>query len=1606
MNHGHCIPEKTRMIVFRFVAVLLLAWPSSQALSGDGEIMFVNSFEGTGSVPQFIGVDNQAVAAETLLEIDVDTFVPASQSGLTWSLDQRPAGMTINAITGLLNWTPARAQVGAHPVTVRVEDLAGLSNTLDFDVEVIETSAVPLIEPIADRALEVGSLFQVQVIAVDSDPGDDVEFSLDAAPPDMFIDPGTGLIDWLPDSGDIGSVPVVVRATDTSGQFDTEPFTLIVVTLNTAPALDPIADRGAAPEVEFQIQLSAEDPDPGDTLFWSLLERPAGMSIEPDTGLLRWAPTSLQLGPHEVTVVVTDALGAADQGGFAVFVDLNRAPVAVDDDGGRVELGDTLQVAAPGVLANDSDPNSDVLSALLVTPPQRGSLTLSAGGGFEYTPDVPVGTIGLVEKYSFDRSGGGETWVPLIGNLDDDVQAELIVYDTSSGNHDNVTAIDGSSGQLEWITTFQGRQLDGASKPALADIDLDGQAEILVIGGDADVVPPSRLRLYAFEHDGQIKWISEDLPHMFYLDGVRSSNRQLNSAAITVADLDQDGTPEILAAPDFGPSGYHVWDHEGRTLQSVHEPGTSIGDGSPTRVTVADLDLDGDPEIVVGNVAWSHDGALLWKRVDNFTQGIASSFPIVANLDDDPYPELVRTRGGTSFPDNRGNVVAWNHDGTDLWEVPRDSGFNEAPITIADVDADGFADVLLPNANAVNVFEVLDGRDGSVKWSKSVTTRSVGATVFDLDRDGFVEVVFVDESARVYVWDGRDGTEKLAFDSDKPRPASFSIPVFADVDADGAAELVIPGGGSFSTAAVVSVWESPADDWAPMRPIWNEQRYHVTNVNDDLTIPAVERPHWLLAGLNQAMINQRLPEARVETTDSFSYRASDGQLQSNTAEVTIEVLPPNAPPRILSAPPVLASPGFEYVYNVLAVDADAGELLDYAIAEGPAGMDVDGNGRLTWIPGGGDLGLHAIVVSVTDTLNVTAYQNFTVEVRPAVVVPALGGLTETAAIDALEAASLRADPLRDVFSDTVAIGEVAAQNPAPGTPIAAGSGVAVEISRGPVPVGVPRLVGLDEDDALTTLVAAGLFAGPIERVNNPGVPRGMIASQDPPPNALVPPGSDVAFVVSGGPRAVITVDPPLIPAGASATVSVEVRDSNGMLLDPQPDVALALDFDIAQMFGTPPSLDGSIIDTGPDTQGEFTVEATFDTGVVETVAAGAAVLPAISDGAGGTIYSEFTTQLEAFTILIEALAEAVDAGDGPAIEALDASLGELAASIDVRRLRTMTVIAPEGGVPPTPSQAIAGGLSPSAGDNAYSAVGLDLLVLLEEIDALVRTGTVSDVIMNTLNQDLAAAATAKAALDPSAVGVLRAAPIITAVLGTYAPRVLVADIRALRQALRDAGVIAEDGTARPGRFTLPGMLSAVRIRNDIVKDFYVPYLGEVARAMGAVIAADLLQDYFNAGAIVGIVTGASQSIHVFEIQPSVIEGFGFDPTLSPNNSVTMVGPSLFDAVGDAASGLPSASDFKEVNTAFDAIQTQIDNANAIDQAWDDANSKPNGVTRGCILDGTPGCRQLIYPNGFASVYEVDGGLSLPAPVLIITRNLESGGTAVFIANFVPTNAEE
>jgi VCBS repeat-containing protein len=97
---------------------------------------------------------------------------------------------------------------------------------------------------------------------------------------------------------------------------------------------------------------------------------------------------------------------------------VNAAPVAADDDY-RVSRDDSLAVAAPGVLANDSDAEKDALTVRLAADAAHGTLTLKPDGSFTYTP--ASGFTGTDEFTYAARDAAGESAVATVTIAVDEV---------------------------------------------------------------------------------------------------------------------------------------------------------------------------------------------------------------------------------------------------------------------------------------------------------------------------------------------------------------------------------------------------------------------------------------------------------------------------------------------------------------------------------------------------------------------------------------------------------------------------------------------------------------------------------------------------------------------------------------------------------------------------------------------------------------------------------------------------------------------------------------------------------------------------------------------------------------------------------------------------------------------------------------------------------------------------------------------------------------------------------------------------------------------------------------------------------------------------------
>lgn len=85
----------------------------------------------------------------------------------------------------------------------------------------------------------------------------------------------------------------------------------------------------------------------------------------------------------------------------------NQAPAGVAD-AYSTYLNTPLDIATPGILANETDADGDGLLAFVVTPPTNGTLVLAMNGGFTYTP-----TTGYTGADSFSyRVFDGTTFSP------------------------------------------------------------------------------------------------------------------------------------------------------------------------------------------------------------------------------------------------------------------------------------------------------------------------------------------------------------------------------------------------------------------------------------------------------------------------------------------------------------------------------------------------------------------------------------------------------------------------------------------------------------------------------------------------------------------------------------------------------------------------------------------------------------------------------------------------------------------------------------------------------------------------------------------------------------------------------------------------------------------------------------------------------------------------------------------------------------------------------------------------------------------------------------------------------------------------------------------
>jgi len=173
--------------------------------------------------PVFTGPPPAQVTGGMLYEQRLGAL-DAENDTLTFSREEAPAGMTVEAETGILRWTPSSP--GAFKVAVEVSD-GELSSHMNFTLVVTFINKAPLFTSTPVDAATGGLHYVYEPHAVDVD-GDALNFTLAQAPAGMLVDHFSGRLDWTPGRDVWGNFSVVLVASDGKGGEVRQEFTVTV----------------------------------------------------------------------------------------------------------------------------------------------------------------------------------------------------------------------------------------------------------------------------------------------------------------------------------------------------------------------------------------------------------------------------------------------------------------------------------------------------------------------------------------------------------------------------------------------------------------------------------------------------------------------------------------------------------------------------------------------------------------------------------------------------------------------------------------------------------------------------------------------------------------------------------------------------------------------------------------------------------------------------------------------------------------------------------------------------------------------------------------------------------------------------------------------------------------------------------------------------------------------------------------------------------------------------------------------------------------------------------------------------------------------------------
>ena len=888
--------------------------------------------------------------------------------------------LTLNA-DGSLTYTPNVNFNGGDSFTYKATDGSADSNVATVSITVNPVNDAPVASNDSynvneDATLNVAAL---GVLGNDSDvDGDSLTAVLVSAPANGALTVNAdGSFTYAPNANFFGSDSFTYKAND--GSLDSNVATVSI-------AINPVNDAPVATNDSYSVNedstlnvaipgvLGNDSDVDGDSLSAVLVSGPASGSLTLNAnGSLSYTPNANFFGNDSFTYRAFDGSASSSVATVSITVNaVNDAPVAANDSYSANEDG-TLTVSSPGVLGNDSDLEGDPISAVLVSGPANGSLTLNADGSFTYTPTANFFGSDSFTYRAFDGSlnSNAATVTIAVNPVNDPPSAS---NDSYSLNEDN-TLVVAVPGVLANDT----------------DIDGDPLSAVLVSGSVNGVVA-----LFAngsFVYTPGANFFGSDSFSYRVSDGSANSNvatvtitvNPVNDAPVAANDSYSVNEDNSLNVPASGVLANDS-DVEGDSLSAALMSGPANGnltlnaDGSFSYTPNANFfgsdsftyrANDGSANSPVGTVSITVNGLndVPVAADDGYTiaedNTLTVTAPGLVGNDSDPDGDVLAAIL-VSGPAN--GTLTLNADGS-LSYAPSANYFGVDSFTYKVNDGaldSNVADVTI-TVDPVNDAPVAGNDSASVDEDGTLTVVAPGVLANDSDVEG-------DTLSAVLVAGPANGTLTLNPDGSftyTPNMNFFGTDSFTYKANDGLAD---------SNVASVSITVNAVSD-APVAvndsgTIDEDAILTVTAAGvlvndsdvdgDSLSGVLVSGPANGTLTLNADGSYTYTPNANFHGTDFFTYKANDGLLDSNVASVVITV-------NSVNDPPVLSVPGNQSVnegqslsFTVSGTDVD-GDTLTFGATGLPAGASFNSATQsFSWSPTFSQSGNYSVSFNVSD----------------------------------------------------------------------------------------------------------------------------------------------------------------------------------------------------------------------------------------------------------------------------------------------------------------------------------------------------------------------------------------------------------------------------------------------------------------------------------------------------------------------------------------------------------------------------------------------------------------------------------------------------------------